>query len=111
MKRLVVFFLGMIVIVYVIYYCCEGKMADVVKPDLKKYVLLQSIRNTSDSDDMIIYSIDESYKYDSLDISILEDILNNRHVKYLLTKNANHGLRNEKASIKKAAVNFPNTCT
>ena len=31
MKRLVVFFLGMIVIVYVIYYCCEGKMADVVK--------------------------------------------------------------------------------
>ena len=77
----------MIVIVYVIYYCCEGKMADVVKPDLKKYVLLQSIRNTSDSDDMIIYSIDESYKYDSLDISILEDILNNRHVKYLLTKN------------------------
>ena len=62
-------------------------MADVVEPDLKTYALLQPIRNVSDSDDLIVYSIDESYKYDSIDISILEDILNKRHVNYLITKN------------------------
>lgn len=81
------FFLILLGVSYLIYYCCEGKMADVVEPDLKIYALLQPIRNVSDSDDLIVYSIDESYKYDSIDISILEDILNKRHVNYLITKN------------------------
>jgi len=80
-------FLILLVFLYLIYYCCEGKMADVVEPDLKTYALLQPIRNVSDSDDLIVYSIDESYKYDSIDISLLEDILDKRHVNYLITKN------------------------
>lgn len=89
MKKTHAFLIIVMIILLIIYYSyyCEGRMAEVVEPDLKIYALLQPIRNISDSDDMIVYSIDESYKYDSIDVSILEDMLKGRHINYLITKN------------------------
>ncbi len=54
---------------------------------MQYYVLLQPVIDISESEDKIIYSINNEYKYDSIDIVILKQVLEKKSIRYLMTSN------------------------
>lgn len=73
---------------FFVKYCFfRNKFAEKIYPKLQYYVLLQPVIDISESDDKIIYSINNEYKYDSIDIVILKQVLEEKSIRYLMSSN------------------------
>jgi len=89
MKLKSIFLLSVpIIVVFALYLFCVSrrKFAEKIFPKITQYTLIQPIGVNSESDERIVYYINDSYVYDSLDVAILKDIFQNRLIDYTITK-------------------------